>query len=209
MHIALLANWGLGLEILKAVHGLPDTSISFVVTRHTNNSNDIWDNAVYDFSRACGLTTLCEDAGTVDTIMMELEKSKTDLLLAHAFMKLLPRRVFSLPRYGSVNIHPSLLPKYRGPSPTYWVLKNREKETGLTSHYIDEGVDTGAIIAQRIIAVESTDSIAAIIEKQKKVVGALIAETLQKIRNDQFKPTPQDHARATYAPRPAPLCADE
>ncbi|KPA10982.1 methionyl-tRNA formyltransferase, partial [Candidatus Magnetomorum sp. HK-1] len=86
-------------------------------------------------------------------------KHKVELIISHAFMKILPKTIFAVPKYGCINIHPSLLPNYRGASPTKMILCNKEKETGLTSHYIDEGIDTGNIIYQVKIPVYLNDTV--------------------------------------------------
>ena len=117
-------------------------------------------------------------------------------------MKILPKEIFSAPKYGSINIHPSLLPKHRGPSPIYWVLKNREKTTGLTCHYIDEGIDSGEIISQRKIAVESHDTVSSIIEKQKLIIEELVEESIKRLQGRTFKPMVQKEELASYAPKP-------
>ena len=129
-------------------------------------------------------------------------KSEIDLLISHAFMRILPRKVFAAPKYGSINIHPSLLPKYRGPSPTYWVLHNKENVTGLTCHFIDKYIDTGDIIHQIEIPVKSGDTIASIIERQKPLVVELLFKSFSKIRDQNFRPITQQNRLASYAPRP-------
>jgi methionyl-tRNA formyltransferase len=117
-------------------------------------------------------------------------------------MRILPKSIISLPKYGTVNIHPSLLPKYRGPSPTHWVLKNKEDRTGLTCHYMDEWLDTGGIIYQLEISVKSKDTFASILERQKMIIEELLLESITRILDHSFRPTPQASELASYAPRP-------
>jgi len=202
MNIILIANWGLGLEILKVLHQMPDIHIAKVITKYDPASSEPWRNAVHHFSKQCGYETAHQDEISFADLKDEIMQHDIDLLIVHAFMKKIPRLVFTAPRYGSINIHPSMLPRYRGPSPSYWVIRNREKSTGLTCHYLDDGLDTGNIINQVEIPVIPGDTVDAIINRQKKVVRDLMTESLQRICDRNFQPAMQDEALATYAPRP-------
>jgi methionyl-tRNA formyltransferase len=201
MKVVLLANWGLGLNILKTLHEMRDIEIDSVVTRYVENSTDKWVNVVYKFALTHEYETFNQNNVSFEWLRRKIKDSGIDLLITHAFMKRLPEDVFSAPRYGSINVHPSLLPKYRGPSPTVWVLKKGEKKTGLSCHYIDAGIDSGDLIYQIEIPVEIDDTLESIIEKQKLVVDKIIIESLARVANGGFKPIPQDHNQATYFPK--------
>ncbi len=203
MKTIILANWGIGLEIVRFLHSLPDINIELVITRHHPRSQDVWENAVYTYAKANGYRTLPEDELTLPELRDEILKRKIEVLIIHAFMRKLPPEVFSAPRYGSINIHPSLLPKYRGPSPTYWILHNREKSTGLTCHYVDDNFDTGPIIYQIEVPVFPEDTHDNLIERQKSVTGDLLRESLRRITDSSFIPISQNNSLATYAPRPS------
>ncbi len=151
MKIVLLANWGLGFELLKVLHRRKDIDVKLVVTQYKKESHDRWYNVVYNYSLQHNYKVVVQESISFEKLREFIVAFNIDLLVCHAYMKILPEKVFSVPKLGSINIHPSLLPKYRGPSPTYWVIKNREKVTGLTCHFIDNGIDTGNIISQRKI----------------------------------------------------------
>jgi methionyl-tRNA formyltransferase len=202
MRLILIANWGLGLEILKVLDSMPDITIAIIVTQYNRDSSDVWYNVVHDFAKQKAYPTIIQDALSFSELEELIIKQNIDLLVLHAFMKILPREVYSAPKYGSINIHPSLLPKYRGPSPSYWVIKNKEHITGLTCHYINDGIDTGDIISQVAIEVDTEDTVESIIEKQKGVVKMLLTEALSRIVDTDFRPIPQTSDRACYAPRP-------
>jgi len=110
-----------------------------------------------------------------------------DLMVTHAYMKIIPEDLFLLPQKKSINIHASLLPKYRGACPAKWVLENKEKQTGLTCHYIDKGIDTGDIICQVTVEVKKNDKVEDIIERSKAKVPHLINDSLNKINDKAFK----------------------
>lgn len=201
MNILLMANWGIGLEILEALHRNPLVNAMIVITHHHAGSEDPWQNAVFSQARDYGYALYEETRVNSDEIITIIKKNEIDLLVTHAYMKLIPEQAFNAPPKGSVNIHPSLLPKYRGPSPTQWVLKNKESETGLTCHVIDSCMDTGPVIHQTRIAVTSEDTVDTIIEKLKTIAAPLMDSSIQKINDKDFIPKEQDHARASSAPK--------
>ena len=201
MKVILLLNWGIGHEILKVFHNLSDITIVKVMTRYKSNSLDEWENIVYNYSKEKGYKTINEKKVTFDMLKRYIDNNDIDLLVSHSFMKIIPKKVFNAPKKGSINIHASLLPKYRGASPTYWVLKNGENKTGLTCHYINSTVDAGDIISQKSIEVRPDDSIETIIERQKLIVKDLILESLSNINNPNFRAVKQTNENASYAPR--------
>jgi len=191
MKVALFLNWGLGLEILKTIHPFPPTEVVFVITQFEPETIDVWKNVVYDYSLKLGYKTIPQNMVSFDTLKKEMENDEIDLLISHAFMKIFPKSILTIPKFGCINIHPSLLPKYRGPSPTKLVLKNKDKITGLTAHYIDEGIDTGSIIYQLKVSVKTDDTEDTIIEKMKSITKPLILETFSRINDSTFEATPQ------------------
>lgn len=202
LRIVVLSNWGLGLQVLKYLHSRNDVNIELVVTQYNGEACDRWYNVVYDFALKQRYKVITQESVTFEKLRNFIATFKVDLLVCHGYMKILPKEVFSAPRLGSINIHPSLLPKYRGPSPTYWVLKNRENKTGLTCHYIDAGVDTGDVIAQKEVAIDQNDTVDSIIEKQKTLVARLLDESLYCLMDHSFRPVPQMNCLASYYPKP-------
>jgi methionyl-tRNA formyltransferase len=203
MKIILMANWGLGLEVLKSLHRMPDADLKLVITQYLEGSDDPWFNSVHDFAVGKGYPTAIQNSLCFEDLRRMIVALGIDLLVCHAYMRILPRDVFSAPLHGSINIHPSLLPKYRGAAPTEWVLRNGDKVTGLTCHYIDDGIDTGDIIHQLEVPVETGDDIGALIEKQKLIVGPLLSESLSRIMDPNFRPTRQKSQLAGNAPKSA------
>jgi methionyl-tRNA formyltransferase len=125
------------------------------------------------------------------------------LIIVATFKQILPQSVISLPPMGIVNLHPSLLPSYRGPSPTNAVLLNGEDKTGITVHYIAEELDAGNILLQRTIPIEETDNDGILRRKLAALAGQMIPNIVSLF--DGFnKPVgiPQNHELASYAPRP-------
>lgn len=202
LNIIYLANWGPGLEVLKVLTRSDDVDIKLVVSRFNKESKDKWYNAVTQYAHEKGLQLVNEETVSFQWLRDFIVSNDIDVMVCFSFMRVLPREVFDAPRLGSVNIHPSLLPKYRGPSPAYWALKKNEQKTGLTTHFIDDGIDTGDIISHVEISLEPDDNIVSLLEKQKKVVGKLITRTIKLLKDKNFVPTRQEEAFASYAPRP-------
>ncbi len=202
LKVILIVNWGLGLEILKTLDRMQNVRICNVITQFGNKTQDPWFNIVYDFVKEQEYEVIIQNKITFLEIRRLIIEQNADLLMVHSFMRKIPSEVFSAPKLGSINIHPSLLPKYRGPLPTYWVLKNNDTKTGLTCHIINEGFDTGDIINQMEVLVEKNDTTETIIEKQKKIVKPLLIQTLNLITNKNFKSKPQPTVGVSYAPRP-------
>lgn len=201
IRVVLMANWGLGLEVLKALDADPRVEASQVVTRCAGPSDDPWALAVREGAEKLGVPVACEEGLSFEAVRGLIEAVQADLLVVHAYPRRLPPEVFKTPRLGGINIHASLLPRHRGPSPTDWVLRNKERETGLTAHYIDQGLDTGDIVHQCRIPVHAADDRASVIERLKGVVPELVSATIQKVLAPEFRPRPQT-GESSFAPRP-------
>ncbi len=130
----------------------------------------------------------------------ELRVLGLDCLAVAAYGQLLPRSLLLLPRHGAVNVHASLLPKYRGAAPIPWVILRGEKTTGVTTMMMDEGMDTGGILLQREIPVEPRETAETLHDKLAILGATLLLETFAGLKEGKLRPTFQDHARATYAP---------
>jgi methionyl-tRNA formyltransferase len=123
-----------------------------------------------------------------------------DVCIVAAYGKILPAWLLEIPRLGCINVHASLLPKYRGAAPINWAIANGEPSTGITIMQMDAGMDTGAIWSQRSTLI-GPDEIAPELSVRLAAIGAeLLPETLPIVESQQSKPIPQDEAAATYAP---------
>lgn len=123
-----------------------------------------------------------------------------DFIVVAAYGQILSRKVLSIPKYGCINIHASLLPKYRGAAPINWAIINGERETGVTTMKMDRGLDTGDILLQESLKIETEDDSVTIYEKLSNLGGELIVKTLDEIKNNTLIPKRQDESKATYAP---------
>lgn len=129
----------------------------------------------------------------------ELKKLKPDVIVVVAYGKLLPKEILDLPKYGCINVHGSLLPKYRGSAPIQWAIINGEEITGITTMFMNEGMDTGDMILKKEVLIEPNDTYGTLYEKLKKIGGNLIVQTLEKIA-DGIVPREKQGDDFTVAP---------
>jgi len=123
---------------------------------------------------------------------------KPDLILVAAFGQILPQSVLDIPKFGCLNIHPSLLPEYRGATPIPAAILAGDKETGVTIMLMDAGMDTGPIISQIIVGIESDDTTESLTTRLAQAGVRLLGEALPLWFEGSLKPQPQDGSKATY-----------
>jgi methionyl-tRNA formyltransferase len=129
----------------------------------------------------------------------ELAGFKPELIIVAAFGHIISQEVLSLPKFGCVNVHPSLLPKHRGPSPIASVLLHGDQLTGVTIMLMDEGMDSGPILAQREVEVSFEDTTGSLMQKLAQVGAELLLDTLPGWLDGKLKPQAQDETQATYS----------
>ncbi len=125
---------------------------------------------------------------------------KPDLIAVTAFGRILPPAILSLPPRGCINVHGSLLPKYRGAGPIQWAIINGETETGITTMLMDEGMDTGAMLLQEAIPIAADDTAGTLSPRLAELGGRLLVETIARVKTGTLVPRPQDSSRTTLAP---------
>jgi methionyl-tRNA formyltransferase len=131
-------------------------------------------------------------------ICSQLRELGLDLIVVAGFGQILTRRVIDIPRVAVLNVHPSLLPEYRGPTPCHWVIRNGEKTTGVTVHHIDENIDSGDIVGRLETDVFEGESPRGL-EKRLAPLGAnLLVHSLEMIRAGKASRTAQDQQKSSY-----------
>ncbi|MDR0396730.1 MAG: methionyl-tRNA formyltransferase [Oscillospiraceae bacterium] len=123
-----------------------------------------------------------------------------DAFVTAAYGQILSKRLLDIPRAGTINVHASLLPKYRGPAPVQWAVINGERETGVTTMMTDAGIDSGDILLTRAVAVRSDETSGALLERLSRIGAELLIETLSLVESGACPREPQDHTAATYFP---------
>ena len=123
-----------------------------------------------------------------------------DVIAVVAYGKILPTEILTLPRYGCINGHASLLPKYRGAAPIQWCIVNGEKETGVTAMQMDEGMDTGDILETAVTEIGAEETAGELFERLSVIGAKLLVKTLADLENGNVTPIKQDESKATSAP---------
>ena len=160
--------------------------------------------AVKSASQTLGIKVLTPSSLSDESFINEIKEFKADIFVVVAF-RILPEKLFTIPKFGSINLHGSLLPKYRGAAPINWALINGETETGLSTFYLKKRVDTGNVIYQKKIAIEPDDNFDSLYKKMSEEAGPAIDLTLELIENDYVKMLMhQDESLATPAPKLLP-----
>jgi methionyl-tRNA formyltransferase len=132
--------------------------------------------------------------------LTKLKQLDADVFVVVAYGQILSPKILDMPKLGCVNVHGSILPKYRGAAPIQWCLYNGEKETGITTMLMDAGMDTGAILLTATTSIELWDNAQDVAQRLSVIGGDLLIETLLKLELQEVKPIPQDNLAATYAP---------
>jgi methionyl-tRNA formyltransferase len=129
-----------------------------------------------------------------------LRELRPDAIIVVGYGRIIPPWMLELPPYGNINVHASLLPKYRGAAPVQWAIAQGEKTTGVTTMLLNEGLDTGDILLQREMPIEDEDTSVTLAPRLAQMGAELLVETLHGLERKKIASVPQDDSRATLAP---------
>lgn len=160
-------------------------------------------SAVKQYAVEQGLKVLQPEKLKDECFLQELRALNADLQIVVAF-RMLPEVVWNMPRLGTFNLHASLLPQYRGAAPINWAVINGDKETGITTFFLQHEIDTGEVIQQVRIPIEDTDNVGIVHDKLMLLGGKLVTETVDNIIAGNIHPVPQEEMTTDEPLRPAP-----
>lgn len=132
--------------------------------------------------------------------MEQLIKMDADLIVTAAYGQFLPSKLLNAPKYRAVNVHASLLPKYRGGAPVHYAIMNGEEETGVSIMYMERKMDAGDVLAQKSIPITADDDVQSMFNKLSTLGRDLLIDTLPKLFEGQLQPIPQDESLVTFSP---------
>ncbi len=135
-----------------------------------------------------------------DEFLKELKELNPDVICVTAYGKIIPKSILELPEHGCINVHPSLLPKYRGAAPVNWTIINGDKVTGVTIMQMDEGMDSGDILLVREVQIGDDDDAETMLERLSHIGAEMLVETLSLLGREKLEPVKQDESKVTYAP---------
>lgn len=183
------------LPTLKALLSMRHINLVAVITqpdKPTGRSRVLTAPPVKTFAEKNNVQVFQPAKIRTDDFEKFIDNLKLDLAIVVAYGKLIPENLLLIPKYGWLNVHGSLLPKYRGASPIHSAILNGENETGVTLMMIDKGLDTGAMIAKKVIKIEGSDDFISLHDKLAKLGGETVEEFLIDYLEGKIKPTPQN-----------------
>lgn len=128
-----------------------------------------------------------------------IKELNPDVIVVVAYGQILPENILNIPKYGCINVHGSLLPKYRGAAPIQWSVLNGDKVTGVTTMYMEKGLDTGDILETKEYEIGINDTAGEVFDTLAEMGGKLILDTLEKAEKGQLHPIKQDNSKSSYA----------
>lgn len=201
MNIVFMGTPDFASHILKCIYEAGH-NITLVVTqpdKPKGRGKEMSVSAVKAYAQSVGLPVFqpvkIKDAASVE----ELRKYEADIFVVAAFGQILSKEILDMPKYGCINAHASLLPKYRGASPIQWSIMMGEKETGVTIMQMNEGLDTGDMLTKAVVPICDDDTGESLHDKLAEAGGELTVSTLQKILNNEIVPKPQPAECDSYA----------
>ena len=190
------------LPTLKILIEGPDP-VAAVVTqpdRRKGRGQKVTPTPVKELALRHGLTVLQPEEVKEEMFLRHIATLAPDLFVVVAYGEILPKALLAIPKHGSVNVHASLLPKYRGAAPMPWAILKGEEVTGVTTMMMDEGMDTGDILLQTKVSIAQRETGASLYERLSSLGAPLLKETLGGMKAGTIRPIPQDPALASYAP---------
>jgi len=196
MRVVVFAYHEIGYECLKALMDWEE-DIAAVVTHEDDPDEEVWFRSVAGLARSHGLSVHQPRNPNAPVFVQIMRRLSPELILSFYYRNLLGKELLSIPRLGGINLHGSLLPKYRGRNPVNWALVNGETETGVTLHYMVEKADAGDILAQRAVPIDITDTALSLFRKLTAAALDLFTATYPMIREGRAPRIRQDAGLAT------------
>ena len=190
-------------KILDSLLTHTDYEIALVVSqpdRPVGRKQVLEPTAVKQVALEHNLESFQPESIATDTAIEKIAAVQADLILTVAYGQKIPKDILDLPAYGAINVHPSLLPKYRGGAPIHHAVKNGDAVTGVTIMYMVEEMDAGDIISQVEYPIQQDETTGELFDELAEVASELLIETLANIFTGESKSTPQDSSQVVYAP---------
>ena len=180
IRVLFMGNHTVGIEVIKSI--MKNASLIGIVAHPYDAEDGIVYESVYSFGQKHNTPTI-RGVAKSNQVFKFIKEKKPDLIWVTDYRYILPESIIKLARIGCINLHPSLLPKYRGRASINWAMIKGEKTIGLTAHFIDQGVDTGSIIEQIPLKIKPEDYIGDVLEKLYPLYFSITSRILTKISN--------------------------
>lgn len=186
------------LEALVEAGRKPELVVSRPA-RPTGRGRKVEDPPVAAAAREHGIDVLQPERVADEEVLGKLQELKPDVSVVVAFGQIFPAELLEVPKHGSINLHASLLPKYRGASPIQSALVHGEKKTGVTTMLMEEELDAGPILLQEEVEIRRSETAGELAERLAKIGGGLMVQTLEQLEKGKLKPRKQRDESASYA----------
>lgn len=177
--------------------------ISLVITqpdRKKGRGRKLVAPPVKQAAESFGYDIIQPESSRTPSVQTHINRLNPDVIVVVAFGQILPKEILLSAKKGVVNVHASLLPKYRGPAPIQWAIINGETETGVTTMLMDEKMDTGDMLLSEAVPITSIDTSQTLYDRLADIGADILVRTLNGLKENTIQPVPQDHTQATYAP---------
>jgi len=202
MRIIFMGTPDFAVPSLKAMldHGEEVVAVVTQPDRPRGRGRKVTPSPVKTVAEAAGVDVLQPAKIRTEEFLEQIRAYRPDLVVVTAYGRILPKALIELPSLGTINVHASLLPKYRGAAPIQWAVINGEKETGVTIMQMDEGLDTGDILLPGPLPIAEDDTAGSLAVKLADLGGRLLIEALERLRQGTLVAQKQDNGQATLAP---------
>jgi methionyl-tRNA formyltransferase len=202
VRIAFLGTPDFAVPSLEALAGAGHevTCVVCQPDRPAGRGHELREPATKRWARQRGLPVLQPEKVRDGRLAAELSRLSPDLLAVAAYGRILGKDLLELAPHGAVNVHGSLLPRYRGAAPIQWAVAQGERETGVSVMQIDEGLDTGDVLLQRVLPIAPEDTAETLSPRLARLGGEALVEALRLVERGEVVPVRQDASRATLAP---------
>ncbi len=201
MNLVFMGTPDFAVPTLKTLHSSRHSVLGVVTQpdRPKGRGQEMQASPVKRYALEQGLKVFQPEKASAPAFVAELAELKPDLIVVIAYGQILRENLLTLPRHFCMNVHASLLPKYRGAAPINWAIINGDKESGVTTMKMDKGLDTGDILLMKKVAIENDDTAQHLHDKLSAAGGALALETVDLLEQGRLQFIPQNDAEATYA----------
>ena len=203
MRIVFCGTPEFAVPSLRRLAAEPGISVEAVITqpdRPRGRGQQISSSPVKEAALADKLHVYQPESIKADSAQEFLKGIAPDAVVIIAYGQIIPARLLTIPRLGWINLHASLLPRYRGAAPIHWAVANGETTTGLTTMQIDAGMDTGPTLLQHEVKIGADETSPELAARVSEIGASLIVDSLFRLDRGEISPQPQDSAKATYAP---------
>ncbi len=202
MRIIFFGSGQFTLSIVKKIEG-EFTLLGVVITKPRPRGRGLKTSLpeMAQWAQSVGIEVFTPDNPNEKTFIEDLSELKPDLFVLSSYSHLLTNELFNVPKHGGINIHPSLLPKYRGAAPIQRAIMAGEKKTGITVIFMDEIIDHGGIVIQKELTIEPDDTYGSLLLKLSSLGTEIIFDVIKSIEAGDYKIMKQNEQQKTYAPK--------